>query len=238
MRRTEEAEAHFTIFVHLLAVWRETSWPGRSPHHPPPRAIKPPTRSKQPRDLRSTLDLQKENIASRMEGTTAVAHSPLLTTPINHLNSGSACCPTHAKDGGRSAVRGWMEGRLFLDHFARTADHGGVGWEGRRDCGGHPLHSKPTIIHVRMGERRGRSRGRREERTPKCMRGGVNFHFHPLTACCLRRRSFGMAEASGKTIPILASAQLPSHSVGRNAQGRRERTGTITNASNLDTNPM
>ena len=44
------------------------------------------------------------------------------------------------------------------------------------------------------------------------MRGGVNFHFHPLTACCLRRRSFGMAEASGKTIPILASAQLPSHS--------------------------
>ena len=39
------------------------------------------------------------------------------------------------------------------------------------------------------------------------MRGGVNFHFHSL-----RRRSFGMAEASGKTIPILASAQLPSHS--------------------------
>ena len=113
-RRTGEAEAHFTIFVHLLAVWRETSWPGRSPHHPPPppRAIKPPTRSKQPRDLRSTLDLQKENIASRMEGTmAAVAHSPLLTTPINHLNSGSACCPTHAKDGRRPQCSARLEGR-------------------------------------------------------------------------------------------------------------------------------
>ena len=145
MRRTEEAEAHFTIFVHLLAVWRETSWPGRSPHHPPPRAIKPPTRSKQPRDLRSTLDLQKENIASRMvEGAgegMAEAHSPLLTTPINHLNSGLACCPTHAKDG-RSAR---LEGRLFLDHFARTADHGGVGGEGRSEEGSAAgIHSIPN----------------------------------------------------------------------------------------------
>ena len=100
----------------------------------------------------------------------AVAHSPLLTTPINHLNSGSACCPTHAKDGAAAAVHGWKEGRLFLDHFARTADHGGVGWEGRRDCGGHPLHSKPTIIHVRMGEE-GRSERRdwgRSERQNAC----------------------------------------------------------------------
>ena len=90
--------------------WPSQSAPSSSA--PPPRAIKPPTRSKQPRDLRSTLDLQKENIASRMEGTVAaVAHSPLLTTPINHLNSGSACCPTHAKDGRRPQCSARLEGR-------------------------------------------------------------------------------------------------------------------------------
>ena len=74
----------------------------------------------------------------------AVAHSPLLTTPINHLNSGLACCPTHAKDGGRSAVRGWMEGRLFLDHFARTADHGGVALVGKAGGTAAGIHSIPN----------------------------------------------------------------------------------------------
>ena len=41
----------------------------------------------------------------------AVAHSPLQTTPINHLNSGSACCPTHAKDGRRPQCSARLEGR-------------------------------------------------------------------------------------------------------------------------------
>ena len=73
----------------------------------------------------------------------AVAHSPLLTTPINHLNSGSAFCPTHAKDGRPQCT---AAGRLFLDHFARTADHGGAGWEGRRERGtaGAGIHSIPN----------------------------------------------------------------------------------------------
>ena len=238
MRRTEEAEAHFTIFVHLLAVWRETSWPGRSPHHPPPRAIKPPTRSKQPRDLRSTLDLQKENIASRMEGTmAAVAHSPLLTTPINHLNSGLACCPTHAKDG-RSAR---LEGRLFLDHFARTADHGGAGWEGGRE--GLRRASTPfqTDDHsCENGREEGTERTRRTE-------GGANAKMHarrrkfplPSTHCLLpapkivwHGRGIGQNDSHFGLCPTAFPLG------GRNAQGRRERTGTITNASNLDTNPM
>ena len=166
VRRTEEAEAHFSIFVHLLAVWRETSWPGtRRPHHPlpPPRAIKPPTRSKQPRDLRSTLDLQKENIASRLEeGTMAVAHSPLLTTPINHLNSGLAC-PTHAKDG-RSAR---LEGSSWIISLAPQTTVALVGKAGGRE-GLRRLASTPFQTDDHSCENGRGGSGRRSERQNAC----------------------------------------------------------------------
>ena len=138
----------------------------------------------------------------------AVAHSPLLTTPINHLNSGSACCPTHAKDGRRPQCSARLEGRKALPGSFRSHRRPRWRWLGRQE-GLRERASTPFQTDDHSCEN-GREEGM--ERTPKCMRGGVNFHFHPLTAACLRRRSFGMAEASGKTIPILASAQLPSHS--------------------------
>ena len=52
--------------------------------------------------------------------------------------------------------------------------------------------------------------GERDERTPKCMRGGVNFHFHTALSIVWHgglARRFD-AQAPGKTINILASAQL------------------------------
>ena len=142
------------------------SQPAPSSSAPPPRAIKPPTRSKQPRDLRSTLDLQKENIASRMEGTVAVAHSPLLTTPINHLNSGSACCPTHAKDGrdGRSAR---LEGRKALPGSFRSHRRPRWRWlgtqEGLRERASTPFQTDDHSCENGRG-----GSGRRSERQNAC----------------------------------------------------------------------
>ena len=75
-----------------------------------------------------------------------VAHSPLLTTPINHLNSGSACCPTHAKDGGRSAVHGWKEGSSWIISLAPQTTVALVGKAGGTAAGIHSIPNRRSFM--------------------------------------------------------------------------------------------
>ena len=107
-----------------------------------------------------------------------------LATPINHLNSGSPYpALPHAKL--RVACSSWI-----ISHRPNRRPK----WRwapSNRDI--HPLHSNDhSRENGREGGARARMHGRTNGRTPKCMRGGVNFHFHSaVDRLAWRRRGIG-----------------------------------------------
>ena len=139
------------------------------------------------------------------------------------------------------------DGLFFLDHFARTDrtavrrpkwrwNLGRKGAAEQRNREGHRIHSVPFQRSF-MWEWEAQSAtadGRTNERTPKCMPGGVNFHFHSL-----RCRSFG-AERRGigqndSYFGLCPTPQLGMPKVEKDENSHRERSCAITNVSSSDT---